>query len=273
MLKNSNITNETAIANQSEALGSEPISKYGRNLKSLKSRKNRNLFIFFILLTSIFIFSFCSFSSDPKNLIETMSTTKYRELNKMLSEVNMFPGLSGMADEENLILFGAFVAMNVDGDLGEQWGASKEAVEAILSRYFGVEKIFHKKSSLYRSWPDVDVDYPIDGVGETGNPWANVTKLIDAGKGTFVADVDLYYSFGMNWDDSWFGLFSQWKLKNGSKILNTDPWDEDGSDPDSIDIYRVESCRISLKPFVYKGKDTWQIIGVNGVDVPKILFP
>ena len=211
---------------------------------------------------SLFFFTACEKEEKEPN---------YRELNTMLTEVNVFPGLSGMANEENLISFGALVT--IGGDWGER--GSKEAVEAVLNRYFGVEKIYHERSSLYRSWPGWDVDYPIDGVGRIGSDWANVTNLRDVGNGTFVANVDLYFSFGAHWDDSWLESVSQWKLKNGAKIINTDKdalWGEVEWDDDSGDIYRYETCLITLKPFVYNGKDTWQIISINGIDVPKILF-
>ena len=206
-------------------------------------------------------------------IIKTMYDINYRELNEMLTDVNVFPGLSGMCDEENLILFAAYVTIYEEGEWGKS--GSKEAVEAILKRYFGVEKINHKKSELYRSWDDWDVDYPIDGIGLSTNDWANVTNIRDAGNGTFVVKVDLFSTFGDNWDDSWLEPVSQWKLKKGVKIINIDrdTLFSDEVDQESNNIYRVESCQLTLKPFVFKGKNTWQIIGVNGMGVPKVLFP
>lgn len=241
-----------------------------------KRLMSRGKFLFTIVaLMAPAQFSACN-NELPKDIFDMMSITEYRELNKMLTEVNEFPGLSEMANEENLILFGAYVAMYIGGEWCEEGEGSKEAVEAILNRYFGVEKIYHEKSDLYRSWPGSDVDYPIDGVGGIGIGWANATKFHDAENGIIRAEVDLYYSFGEYWNDSFLEPVSQWKLKKGAKIINTDLdtlWNDEERDFESDDIYRYESCMVTLKPFVYKGKDTWQIIGINGVDVPKILFP
>ena len=208
-----------------------------------------------------------------------------REVGKMFNDINSWAlsAISEMTDGENLVNFAANVSMHKDetgeysGHASNDWGeyASKEAVEAILNRYFGVEKINHEKSELYRSWPDWDVDYPLDGLGDVpGYFWINVAELEDTGDGTFMAKADLYFS-DVHWNDSWRGPVSQWKLESGLKIIETDSetfYNEFYEDP-SEDIYRYDTCLIRVKPIVFKGGNTWQIVGINGVEVPKVLFP
>ena len=208
---------------------------------------------------------------------EKVDETNYRELNEMLSWVNDYPGLAKMTDEEKLIYFAAYVTIYGRSKKSpwneneiDVWGecGSKKAVEAILSHFFGVEKIYHERSKLYRSWEDWYVDYPIDGVGGGyARNWVNVTRLQDLGDGTFLADVNSYYIHYENWDESFFDPVSQWKLKENSIIIDGSYWDFE-----SGNAIRYDSCTLTLKPFVFRGKRTWQIVGVNGVAVPKVLF-
>ena len=208
-----------------------------------------------------------------------------REVGKVFNAINRWAlsALSEMTDGENLVNFAANVSLNSDdnGEYSENasndWGeeASKEAVEAILNRYFGVEKINHEKSELYRSMPEWDVDYPLDGLGDVpGYFWINVAEFEDTGDGTFMAKTNVYFS-DVHWDDSWRGPVSQWKLESGLKIIETDSetfYNEFYDEP-SEDIYRYDSCLIKVKPIVFKGESTWQVLGINGVEVPKVLFP
>ena len=208
------------------------------------------------------------------NLVDTMSATEYRKLNEMLTEVDQSPGLAKLADAEGLISFGAYVAMYLGWEQWERRGGSKEAVEAILNRYFGVEKINHEKSGIYRSWPEWDVDYPIDGAGPSVSwEWVNVANLQDIGNGMLLANVDIYYVYGAsgnnNWDDSFLGPVSQWKLQNGATIIDCDAW----GDVQEPNIGRYGKCTVMLKPFLYKGENTWQIVGINDYEIPKVLFP
>jgi hypothetical protein len=194
--------------------------------------------------------------------------TDHRELNKMLTEVQVWPGLPNLTDDEKLINFAAYIAMYMEED---GWGAqgSKEAVEAILNRYFGVEKINHEKSELYRSWEDWDVDYPLDGVSPEVFEWISVMELRDIGNGMFSANADMYMAG--SWDDSFLGPVSQWKLKSGAAILEGGP-DDWSVAYESDNIVRFGKCELTLKPFVFKGADTWQIVSINGFEAPKVLF-
>jgi len=205
--------------------------------------------------------------------VNLLSAANYRELNKLLTEIHRYPGLNEITNDEDLILFAAYVTIYETDDWGTR--GSKEAVEAILNRYFGVEKINHDRSNLYRSWDGCNVDYPIDGIGINSCEWVNLTKLRDVGDGTFTAEVDLYTSFSY-WDDSLLTPVSQWKLKKDAKIIDTDYnsiWFEDEKDFENGDIYRWESCSLTIKPFDYNGNQTWQIVSVDGFKIPKVLFP
>jgi hypothetical protein len=181
----------------------------------------------------------------------------------------IFPSLDEIADDEALILFAAYISTYEDAD--NEWGVtgSKKAIEAILKRYFGVEKIYHERSGLYRSESGMDVDYPLDGVGSDVNEWVNATKFTEIGNGTFSVEANWYYSEYL--DDSFFNDVSQWKLKNKGKIINGS-WDSVGEG--DVNVYRdtEKRCVVTLKPFVYKGKNTWQIAGINGFVIPKVLF-
>ena len=207
-------------------------------------------------------------ASTPPNAARGGGGYAFAELNKMLTKVQEFPGFSEMTDDENLILFAAYIAMYKVDDWGIQ--GSKEAVEAILNRYFGVEKINHNKSNLYRSWPDWDVDYPIDGISPIVYEWINVTELQNLGNGMFLANADMYMAG--KWDDSFLGPVSQWNLESNTAILEggQEDWD---LVYESDKIIRFGKCALTLKPFVYKGENTWQIVGINGFEVPKVLFP
>ena len=202
------------------------------------------------------------------------SAADYRELNKMLTAVQERYEFSQLTDDDKLIEFAAYIAMYETGD----WGAegSKEAVEAILNRYFGVEKINHEKSELYRSWPDQDVDYPLDGIGDMMFiRWIHVTELQELGNGMLLANADIYVSMDWeSWNDSFFGPVSQWNLKSGGKILEggSDNWWDLIEESDE-NIVRLGKLALTLKPFVFKGTDTWQIVNINGLEVPKVLFP
>ena len=70
MLQFSDLTIEAAVANRSEAMEADTISKNGRSLKSQMSRINGKLFALFILSASTFVFSSCSSSSPEKDGIK-----------------------------------------------------------------------------------------------------------------------------------------------------------------------------------------------------------
>jgi len=230
-----------------------------------------------VLALAVLVFSATAVSA-------AISDGDYLELNKVLNVINDWSlgELSETTDGENLINFAANISIhrNDNGEYSAQasndWGeiASKKAVEAILNRYFGVEKINHEKSELYRSMPEWDVDYPLDGLGDVpGYWWINVAELEDAGDGTFMAKTNVYFS-DVHWDDSWRGPVSQWKLESGLKIIETDieTFLNEFYEEPSEDIYRYDSCLIKVKPIVFKGESTWQVLGINGVEAPKVLF-
>ena len=203
---------------------------------------------------------------DAQGQKTPMSIAEYRELNRTLTEAQVFPGLSEMTGDESFILFAAYVAMYETGDWGEQ--GSKEAVEAILNRYFGVEKINHDRSELYRSWPDWDVDYPLDGVSPSVWDWVNVTELQSLGDGMFLANADKY--MGGTWDDSFLGPVSQWNLNSDIVEGTRDAW---GDVYETYNVIRFGKCTLTLKPIVHNGENTWQIVAINGFEAPRILFP
>ena len=198
---------------------------------------------------------------------DTINIIDYRKLNEFLTTVNEYPGLSKMTDDDSLILFAAYITIYKV----EEWGVSgsKEAVEAILNRYFDVEKIYHEQSWLYRSWSGWDVDYPIDGIGSIVDDWVNITNFRDIGNGLFMVDATMY--FAGYWKTSFLDSIDQWKLKNNGKIIDGD-WNSWDGDYDSGDVYRTNTCTVTLKPFTYNGENTWQIVGINGVEVPKVLL-
>lgn len=197
-----------------------------------------------------------------------LSSSDYRRLNEFLTEMEHFPSIASMTDDDSLILFGAYISTYINGG---EWGesGSKESVEAILNRYFGVEKINHEKSSHYRSWEGWDRDYPIDGIGGVVIEWVNATNYKDLRNGTFSVDVDSY--FAPYWDDSFFGAVSDWKLKNGGKIIDGD-WNSWDGDNEGGNIIHSITSTVTLVPCVYSGENTWQIVGINSYKVPKNLL-
>lgn len=218
-------------------------------------------------------------ASNPTPVTDGLdSSADYRQLNEFITEIR-WPPVTNMTNEEELILFGSYVSRYINGD--GAW-VPRESVETVLSRYFGVEKINHEGSAGYTAAEEItdspddrDADsegfYWMDGVGLMTHDWANVTGFYDNGDGTFTAEVDLYSSFAY-WDDSLLEPFDQWVLKDGVEVTDTDNlWEN--ADLDDENIYRCEFCLLTLKPFIYEGERTWQITGVNGVEVPRILFP
>jgi hypothetical protein len=202
---------------------------------------------------------------------DIISYEDYRKLNEILTRVNSFPGLSRMTDYESLIYFGAYISMHYGG-----WGerGSKESVEAILNRYFGVERIYHERSSLFRYDDWWDVDYPMDGVGGIFWVWYNASSLGYLGNGLYLANVDMYTS--SSWNESFYNHITDWDLPNNATVQDwmggDDWWTNDGL-YDTANIFRNETGTVTLRRFVFNGENTWQILSVNGNEVPRVLFP
>jgi len=206
---------------------------------------------------------------EKQDQLEVMSSEEYQNLNKFFDAFAFFNPLQGIKTEEDVLSFGIW---RYQDGMGE-FSIPKEKVEKELSRYFGVVEINHDavgendmaipsyKEGFYNSG---------GGVGWITENWCNVSELTNNGDGTYTAIVSLYeyegFVSGMELNFNRYDKVENWTLLEGQEIV------DDGNSWDDGNIHRIATDTVILKPYKYNGEDTWQIININGWDIPKSLY-
>ena len=212
--------------------------------------------------------------TNRKNLIAAMPADEYRKLNHFFDPFTTFTRLKSIKTDLDVVGFGVWQYHKGTGD----FSIPKANVETAVKRYFGVTKINHEavgdngmetpsyRNGFYNSG---------GGVGWVQSNWCNVSEMTDNGDGTFTVKVSLYDYMGWYEDrdgtsrdiappTNRYDRISEWKLQSGQKIV-------DGGSVEDINIHRSATDVVILKPFIDNGEKTWQILGINGWMIPKIL--
>jgi tetratricopeptide (TPR) repeat protein len=211
---------------------------------------------------------------DP-NLINTMPETDYQKLNEyfMLFESNydnLGTDLTNMLDDDrnivNVVLAGEGVPVKQVSEAGGWvYETPDSIVEERLAKYFGIQNINHNgygideslgvwtgySNGIYRSW-----NYD----GSFQAQWPNAISLTDNGNGTLTAIVDIYHCFDYL-PQNWYQHTADWILADWIAIAG----ENDTSDEY---IYHVGQLSIIIRPY----DDSYQIVSIDGKNVPKALF-
>ncbi|MCL1797012.1 MAG: hypothetical protein FWG24_01630 [Eggerthellaceae bacterium] len=220
-----------------------------------------------------------------------MTSVDYQELNKFFDAFTIFTPLSRISSDIDVVTFGVIHSkeQGIPGELiPRKWGEDvpaewegfdpgrlveaipKEWVEASAKRYFGVEKINHEAvDSTEYSFPAYrNGYYRPGGQGYLPQEWCNVSKFVYNGDGTYTATVDLYQCYPSNGTEAPRNRYDQreaWVLDGKTKVV------DGGSDFDT-NIHRTATDTVVLRPFIYGNEKTWQVVGVNGYNIPKQLL-
>jgi tetratricopeptide (TPR) repeat protein len=208
-----------------------------------------------------------------------LSEDEYRKLNRFFDPFTHPAATLNIRTDGDVVWFGCWLRQYEGWDSAD---IPEKEVEAALSRYFGVEKVYHEAVDensgnkygmpVYRNG---FYSFNADVGGEW--TWANVSSYTGNGDGTFTAVVSIYFTDLTRYPgdvgeievdhftDSQYEPVSKWKLPSGTKIV-------DGSDGSDMDIERLSTDTVILKPYVHNGEQTWQITNINGLDIPKVLF-
>ena len=211
---------------------------------------------------------------EPTNIIDTMTAEQYRGLIRFFDafarHVAILPYLT---TERAIINFAVLLHDNGWSDTH----VTPQMVEETAWRFFGITGINHDavvrldgsnvyfRNGFYTSW---------GGVGGVVFYWYNVSELYDNNDGTFTAVVQQYAFLGgtdssganIRPPENRYDRVGDWVLYPGQQIVDgIISWD-------SINIYRGSSDTVVIRPFKYNGEDTWQIININGWDIPERLF-
>jgi hypothetical protein len=205
-----------------------------------------------------------------------LSEDEYRKLNKFFDPFSDHMTLQEIQTDRDVVWFGCWLSPSEDGTA--EYNIPEKEVEAVLSRYFGIEKIYHE--AVGDALPNDKFGMPAyrNGFYSSGNgvggewEWANVSSYTDNGDGTFTVVVSKYFTDltrfldeSDNFTDSQYEPISQWQLPSDTRII-------DGHGGSDLDINRLSTDTVILKPYVYNGEQTWQITNINGWDIPKVLF-
>ena len=203
-----------------------------------------------------------------------MSDADYQRLNKFFDPFCVFTRLKDITNDTKVVDFGVWRYQ----DGMAEFSIPKERVEEVLRNYFGVERINHE--ALTGNNP---VEIPVysngfygsgGGVGWNLWNWCNVSELLDNGDGTFAATVSLFEYSGEYVDgrgvvtgyieppENRYSHISSWNLQDGQSIVDEgDVWRD-------ANIHRVATDVVTLRPY----GDSWQIVSINGWNIPRVLF-
>jgi len=196
-----------------------------------------------------------------KDLLADMPIAAYRALNQFFDHFSWYgTPLKDIKTDRDVLASAVYYYQ--DGN--ENFSVPKEKVEAAARRYFGVEKINHAAVGDHGAdIPSYRGGYYNSGTG-VGGPdfrWSNVSELTDNGDGTMTAVV------------SWYSFLDDSDWMSESPANPYDPmgqWSLTSAQRDAIHKYSTDT--VVLRRFVYEGENTWQIVSVNGWDIPKNLY-
>ena len=212
--------------------------------------------------------------SNP-NLIDTMEKEEYRRLNQFFMTFSEYyiTGLRRIKSEMDML---SFAAWWLSDGMGEYDIPQKE-IEKLFSRYFGVKKINHESVAFTTEWydettrtllPSYKNGYYRSALGRGGEPlWTNVSELFDNGDGTMTAKVSVYsYPRLDSPPKNQYDRVHEWELHDGQRVIDYYEHDDDNH------IVKQSEDIVVIRPYTENGEKTWQIISINGWDIPTELF-
>jgi hypothetical protein len=230
---------------------------------SRKSAISRRLLGVALMLALTAVLSPAASAATGDDAYLGLSEDEYRKLNQFFDVFINPYNLEEMRTEAVVLAFGCLMSPYQDF-MGDR--KAEKDVEATLSRYFRIEKVYHGVVDISDYSYRDGFYYTKGGLGGSWS-WYNVSSYTDNGDGTFTALVNRYASMPESFPegDSQYEPMYKWQLPPGAKII-------DGRSGSSLDISRLSTNTVIIKPYVYNGAQTWQIASINGWDIPKVLF-